>query len=181
MKRLLWSACVAFAACGEAPGAGDAGQHVDAGPQTPAFQQATLDAHNVERADAMPAPSPALTPMHWSADAGSLAADWAARCTFTHRDPNPLGENIYAGTAEPDIAEVIRYWASEKADFDYAANRCATGKQCGHYTQIVWRSSVGVGCAVQRCATGSPFGGGAWSLVVCNYEPAGNYVGQKPY
>ncbi|PZR10803.1 MAG: hypothetical protein DI536_19200 [Archangium gephyra] len=184
MKRLFLSACLAFAGCGEAPrDGGDAGTLGDAGMQaglTP-YQQSAVDAHNVERANAMPAPSPALPLVSWSASAASLAEDWARRCVFEHRDPSDLGENLHASSREPTITEVIQGWAAEKSDYTYTTNTCRVGKQCGHYTQVVWRSSVGIGCATQRCTTGSPFGSGTWFLVVCNYDPPGNFIGQKPY
>jgi pathogenesis-related protein 1 len=44
---------------------------------------------------------------------------------------------------------------------------------CGHYTQIVWRNTKAVGCAVG--------GKGAREVWVCDYDPPGNYVGQRPY
>ena len=43
----------------------------------------------------------------------------------------------------------------------------------GHYTQIVWRSTVEVGCAVARS--------GLHEVWVCRYSPPGNVVGQRPY
>jgi hypothetical protein len=45
----------------------------------------------------------------------------------------------------------------------------------------VWRSSVKIGCSKTLCSTNSPFGGGDWYLVACNYSPPGNFQGQKPY
>ncbi|CAG2176580.1 unnamed protein product [Oppiella nova] len=49
-----------------------------------------------------------------------------------------------------------------------------TGEGAGHFTQLVWKSSTGLGCA--RCAGREP--GGAWyeTYVVCNYKPQGNIV-----
>jgi len=51
---------------------------------------------------------------------------------------------------------------------------------CGHYTQVVWAKTRHVGCAIQDCSplTGA-FSQGTY--LVCNYGPAGNYVGQKPF
>jgi len=47
----------------------------------------------------------------------------------------------------------------------------------------VWRSTQAVGCGVKACSTGSPFGASFpnWTIVVCNYDPPGNYIGQWPY
>ncbi|MDP2271071.1 MAG: CAP domain-containing protein [Archangium sp.] len=181
MRRWLW---LLLAGCGAAPLPPDAGVDggtvIDAGPQLTAFQQSLLTSHNTVRANVMPAPSPPLPPMQWSASAQALAEDWAARCDFQHRDPNTMGENISASTQELTAAAVTR-WASESADYTWSTNTCRLGQVCGHYTQIVWRSSIGLGCAQQRCETNSPFNTVAWYFLVCNYDPAGNFIGQKPY
>jgi pathogenesis-related protein 1 len=187
VRLFNWLACLALAACGSVDPSMDAGADagaaiVDAGPELTAFQQSLLTAHNSVRANAMPVPSPLLFSVEWSATAQALAEDWAARCDFVHRDPNDLGENLSASTREQSTTEVVNGWASERTDYTYATNTCRVGRACGHYTQIVWRSSVRVGCAQQRCTTGSPFGaGGTWYLFVCNYDPPGNFIGQKPY
>ncbi|MDP1824722.1 MAG: CAP domain-containing protein [Archangium sp.] len=177
-------ALILLAACEGTPSALDAGEDagvVDAGPTLTAFQQGLLTAHDGVRANAMPVPSPALPAMRWSPSAQALAEEWASRCNFMHRDPNTLGENLSAATREFTPAEVVGLWAGERVDYTYATDTCRLGKACGHYTQIVWRSSVGLGCAQQRCTTGNPLGSGAWFFFVCNYDPPGNYLGQKPY
>ena len=179
MRRWL---VLALASCGAPSSVPDGGVDagvVDAGLTT--FQQQVLSAHDAIRANAMPVPSPALPAMQWSASAQALAEDWAARCNFMHRDPNSLGENLSGSTQQQTPTIVVNDWASEKARYTYATNSCASGQECGHYTQLVWRASVGVGCAQQRCTTGSPFGSGTWFFFVCDYDPAGNFIGQKPY
>jgi uncharacterized protein YkwD len=147
--------------------------------QLAAFQQELLDAHDDVRANAAPAPSPPLPPMSWSDDAAATAQDWANRCVFEHRQPNDFGENLalfsQAGVPPRDVVDL---WASEAPDYDYADNAC-TGEQCGHYTQIVWRDSTGVGCGVADCDDVAGFGEG--SLWVCNYDPPGNFIGERPY
>jgi pathogenesis-related protein 1 len=72
-------------------------------------------------------------------------------------------------------------WASEAGAYHYATNTCSA--VCGHYTQIVWRSTDFVGCGIRNCTVNSPFGPGFpnWTIVVCNYKPPGNYLGQRPY
>ena len=142
-------------------------------------EQEIVDAHNAVRARATPSPSPALPTVSWSKAAASQAQEWASRCVFEHRDPNNLGENL-ALFSPRDVTptEVVELWATEADDYDYDANAC-TGEQCGHYTQIVWRDSVGVGCAFKECDNVAGFGPGI--LWVCNYDPPGNFVGEKPY
>ena len=116
-----------------------------------------------------------------------MAQAWADRCTYQHNaGRGERGENI-AASAPPGhwtASDVVAAWASEAQDYDYATNTCALGKECGHYTQLVWRNSLRVGCAHQVCDTNWPFAPsppGRWDFWVCDYEPPGNWVGQKPY
>ncbi len=69
----------------------------------------------------------------------------------------------------------VNDWASEKAYYDYANNSCESGKACGHYTQVVWNTSTKVGCAYAICEDSHD------QVWVCQYQPAGNVVGRKPY
>jgi pathogenesis-related protein 1 len=117
-----------------------------------------------------------LPPLVWSPKLAAYAQEWAntllAEGQFKHRTRGAFGENLYeitGGYAAP--AEVVKSWADEAADYDYKANRCR--KMCGHYTQIVWSKTKAVGCAVAWRA-----GREIW---VCNYDPPGNYVGERPY
>src|SRR5262249_10858897 len=106
-----------------------------------------LDAHNVVRARV------GVPPLTWSDRLAAIARDWAAsliaKHRFGHNPKTPHGENLFeieGGTATP--TEVIGDWASESANFDPRSGRCRG--TCGHYTQIVWRNTTEVGCAVVR-------------------------------
>lgn len=117
-----------------------------------------------------------LPPVVWSEDLAAWAQEWAdfliAERMFRHRPRNRYGENLYeidGGRATPQ--RVVAAWAAEARDYDYVSNACRG--QCGHYTQIIWRDTRKVGCAVARDAHRQ-----VW---VCNYAPAGNVVGQRPY
>jgi pathogenesis-related protein 1 len=181
-QLVLVSGGLLFAACsGATSPEGDAG--FDAGTVGDAGENAWAVAHNAERAAAMPVPNPALPPMTWDPATAEFAGAWANNCHFMHNpELGPRGENIFAGTGAWSATKVVDSWASEKDSFTFATNTCAAGMMCGHYTQLVWRKSVQLGCASSSCTTNSPFGGNTpWTFVVCDYLPAGNIVGQKPY
>ena len=178
MRWLLVLACMLACEPGMQPGA------VVTPPPT-AEAQAWLDAQNVIRRDAQPVPSPALPPLTWSADAAQVAQAWANNCTYQHNaGRGTRGENIAANAPSGSwsLQGVVSAWAGEVKDYDYASNTCASGKVCGHYTQLVWRDTLRVGCAHSVCTTNSPFPGQTnWDFWVCDYEPPGNFIGQKPY
>src|SRR5690606_35393263 len=104
-------------------------------------------------------------------------------CVWQHSGAAGLGENLYGSTAAANAeSAAATSWQSEETNYNYATNSCASGRVCGHYTQMVWRSSTEIGCGVQRCSTGSPFPSTSqWTVVVCNYRLPGNYSGQRPY
>lgn len=134
-------------------------------------------AHNAVRAAAQPTPDPALPDLVWDPDLAAVALAWAQGCVFQHSD-GPYGENLYAGTGTPTVLDAIDAWAAEAAQYDYESNACSG--VCGHYTQIVWRDTARVGCGFADCdpLQGAGFAGRYW---VCNYDPPGNFVGEKPY
>ncbi|MGB6156924.1 MAG: FG-GAP-like repeat-containing protein [Acidobacteriaceae bacterium] len=136
-----------------------------------------------------PAPSATpggpLNPVVWDPAAATVARNWAAQCNFGHnllgRDG---GENIYfAYTGGPGPipvtgTDVVDAWASEAQWFTYSTNTCAAGEACGHYTQVVWRTTTAMGCGVQQCPggeAGSPAGPYPWVFEVCDFTPPGNY------
>jgi pathogenesis-related protein 1 len=141
-------------------------------------------AHNKVRA------SVGVPSLRWSPALAQVAKRWANACVdvapprgmIDHSPgraegfPGPLGENLYATTdpvASP--AQATGGWAAEARHYDHARNAC-TGGMCGHYTQMVWRTTREVGCAVGSCPRLQ-----YRSTLVCNYFPAGNIVGQRPW
>ena len=129
-----------------------------------------LAAHNAVRAKLK------LPPLVWSGKLAKAAQEWADTLlkdgTFRHPATSPWGQNLldlYRGQYEPE--QVVGDWAAEAANYDYKTNRC-TG-MCGHYTQIVWRDTKEVGCALAR--------GGQREVWACDYSPPGNYQGMRPY
>lgn len=134
--------------------------------------------HNQQRASVNPQPAIALPPLTWDANIAQAAQTWANGCVFAHSS-NGYGENIYASAVSSTPAAVVGNWVSEKSFYNYNTNTCSS--TCGHYTQVVWRASMRLGCAQKTCTTGSPFGSGSWQFWVCDYDPPGNRGGQRPY
>src|SRR5262249_52603069 len=142
-------------------------------------------AHNAVRAGASPKLSPPLPPLCWNASVASGAQAWANACKWGH-NPNlsNLGENIAALGGDASAGgwrAAMDLWAGEAGNYNYANNSCSG--VCGHYTQLVWRSTTQVGCGLRVCTTGSPFGSRAstWTMIVCDYRPPGNFSRQRPY
>jgi uncharacterized protein YkwD len=134
-------------------------------------------------------------PLRWDPIAAQVALTYADQCNYAH-NPNAgaqykalggvsgLGENIAAGAPSQTVSSAVGSWLSEQASYDHATNQCAAGKDCGHYTQIVWSTTTGVGCAAASCTTNSPFGtfaNGLWDFEVCDFAPPGNVNGEPPY
>ncbi len=139
-----------------------------------------------------------VPPLRWSTNLESLASDWAnylsgdAGCSVRRRGAiglplhkNGIGENLQrvdavrfgdgrTETAAIDERQIVLSWARQGIDYDYTTNECALNKDCDNYTQLVWRDSQVVGCAAASCP-------GKEQIWVCNYDPPGNYVSQKPY
>jgi uncharacterized protein YkwD len=140
------------------------------GVAQPSIESRLLAAHNAVRAQHH------LRPLNWSDKLAQVARDWAetllSKDEFFHRPQGKYGENLFRQWGAPATPEqVVKAWAVEAEDYNYRTNTCS--KACGHYTQIVWRDTTKVGCAFARVP-----GREVW---VCNYDPRGNYVGDRPY
>lgn len=144
-------------------------------------------AHNVWRKEA------GVPPLSYSTELAASSQRWANHlraenhCRMRHSQPdNNYGENLYWASAirwsdgkrevqTVSPKKVVDAWGSEIKDYDYARNTCAPGKMCGHYTQVVWKSTSHVGCAVAVCEDSRD------QVWVCQYQTPGNWVGERPY
>ncbi|XP_010545430.1 PREDICTED: pathogenesis-related protein PR-1 [Tarenaya hassleriana] len=121
-------------------------------------------------------------PLGWDKNLQKYAEWWAEQrrsdCELRHSFPEggfKLGENVFWGSGETwKPADAVADWAAEEKYYHYSSNTCDGGQMCGHFTQIVWKSTRRVGCARVVCDDGDVF-------MTCNYDPPGNYVGQRPY
>jgi pathogenesis-related protein 1 len=114
----------------------------------------------------------------WNQQIADWAADWALGlakkgCNMQHRPNNKYGENIFWASGmsvTPDYA--VDSWGEEKKFYKGEKITGSNYSKFGHYTQMIWYNTTEIGCAIVTCAGGQ-------TLVVCNYNPPGNYIGQK--
>jgi hypothetical protein len=143
------------------------------------FNSRLLAAQNAERA------AQGVPPLDWNdrlaSDARGWANELAATGRFEHSPDEPgqdlQGENLWAGTPRVYSPEaMVRLWAAEKKDYRPGVfpnnSRSGDVENVGHYTQLIWRGSRRVGCAI---ATGRDE-----EFLVCRYSQAGNVYGQRP-
>lgn len=142
------------------------------------LRRATLVEHNAARA------AVGAAPLTWSdelaADAARYAAVLAATRDFKHstgvRGRIPEGENLFMGSRGAyRYDEMVRLWAEERRFYraGVVPDISTTGRwqDVGHYTQMVWRRTSQVGCALASSARDD--------YLVCRYSPPGNVVGRR--
>jgi hypothetical protein len=151
-------------------------------------EEALLLAHNEARGAVN-----VLTKLVWNKtlqqDAQSYANTLANSGAWEHDPKNhegysngPYGENLYASTSKPTLKDAADAWIKEKRDYHYGkvgdASTCNKDAICGHYTQVIWKETSQVGCAIAKYSTGNMKN---WYVVVCKYKTPGNYEGETPY
>ena len=143
------------------------------------FDARVLAAHNRERS------ALGIEPLRWNPELARSAQAWAdhlaANNAFEHAEEDenaPEGENLWAGTRNYfSIERMVDGWIREKRYFKPGRfpHNSTTGRveDVGHYTQLTWRRTRQVGCAM---ATGP-----VEDVLVCRYSEAGNYLGEIPF
>lgn len=169
---LLLSACAGASAHqtpqAKAPPAGAAGSRLAS-----AEVQTLLREHNRARA------AVGVAPLQWSAPVAKTAQRWAdhlasSSCRMQHSRGSGYGENLFIGTAgRYGVKDAALAWEQEKRLYRGGVLKVGKTQGIGHYTQMVWRDTRRLGCARSQCSNRV--------IVVCNYEPAGNYLGKAPY
>ncbi|XP_033119764.1 peptidase inhibitor 16-like, partial [Anneissia japonica] len=144
-------------------------------------KQQIVDKHNNYRLNVSPSAGD-MRKLVYDDTVASVAIDWVATCPTNHNpNRNNYGENMAFSTQPFDgdsLLSGIEGWYEEVGDYTYSTGACEAGKMCGHYTQVVDTRSLKVGCATNA----NPCSGVTYPYVfVCNYDPAGNFNGQKPY
>jgi pathogenesis-related protein 1 len=147
---------------------------------TDADAKTFVEYHNTARKEV------GVGPVTWSKDLAAYAQKWAdrlaARGDFEHRPADgewaqKYGENLAIDASALKGAEA---WYGEKKDYEKgtAIPEDFSQFKAGHYTQMVWKGTTKIGAGVAVVKEGRFKG---LVVVVCNYDPPGNVVGEKPY
>ncbi len=154
-------------------------KNVVLGDQEPAEMAGITARHNFWRAQL------GIAPLTWSNELAAFAQEWANELKrrgmkMEHRPRSgaftqKYGENIYWSSGMKNSTDAaVDSWADERKSFDFDTQECkGEWYVCGHYTQLIWENSTQVGCA--KVTVGNE------EIWLCNYNPPGNYTGQKPY
>ena len=143
------------------------------------FAMNLLQQHNDARDDV------GVPRLRWSSRLAGEAQQWANELArkgrMEHADRTRrggAGENLWMGAAGhygPDT--MVGMFVEERRHYLHAAfpnvSRTGQWRDVGHYTQVVWRETQEMGCAVARGRTDD--------FLVCRYYPAGNTYGRMAY
>ncbi|XP_076665297.1 uncharacterized protein LOC143367403 isoform X1 [Andrena cerasifolii] len=135
------------------------------------FVNVCLETHNFYRA------RHGVPPLRLSKQLCKTSQDWAnilaTRGRLEHRANIDYGENLYCmWSSNPKSIvsgdEPVNEWYAEEAQHQYGKE--PTTLKTGHFTQVVWKDSTELGVGMARNRNGEVY-------VVCNYNPAGNFLG----
>ena len=126
-----------------------------------------------------------VPPLVWDPELARSAASYgpalaaAGRLVHSPRASRPgQRENLswaQRGMLTPE--QLAGMWIAEKRYFVPgvfpAVSSTGSWRNVGHYTQMVWRTTTRVGCAIHRSAS--------WDFLICRYSPPGNTDGRRVF
>lgn len=142
------------------------------------FDARILATHNEERARL------GIAPLRWSPTLAANAAQWAVHLStlnaLEHDGSLDIeGENLWRGSKDAYTPEdMVMLWIDERAAFQNGVfpdvSISGQWEDVGHYTQVIWRTTAQVGCALAVA-------GGEDEVLVCRYMEGGNFEGEMTY
>lgn len=147
-------------------------------PVDDSFIQGILSAHNAYRSALGVGESDLIWDVSLASGAQGYAQTLSNAGTFQHSGTNGVGENLWMGTSGIYTnTQMVDSWGSEKQYFtggNFPWSRTNNFEDVGHYTQMIWKNTVAVGC-------GAVDGQDNNSRLVCWYNPPGNVIGEHAF
>ncbi|MBL7990862.1 MAG: hypothetical protein JNN25_05455 [Candidatus Kapabacteria bacterium] len=141
--------------------------------------QRIVDYHNTVRKEV------GAPPVEWSPELAAFAQEWANYiaangCAMQHRPisgkwAQKYGENVFWGAGKAyTVIDAAQSWYGEKKFWKGGKLSNRNWSKSGHYTQMVWAATMKIGVGKAVCKNGA-------TIIVANYDPRGNMMGEKPY
>lgn len=136
------------------------------------FENEALQVHNEYRREH------GVPPLVLNKEITKVAQKWAEELakkdSMSYSSNQNYGESVYCGwSADPSTKikarDCVDKWYSEINDFSFG--REPEELKCGHFTQLVWKTTKELGIGSAKGKSGKLY-------VVANYYPPGNYSGQ---
>jgi uncharacterized protein YkwD len=105
--------------------------------------------------------SPALV---WDAAIAAQAAAYVAGCPKGHSGASGVGENLAWGY--DSLSAAVEAWYNEVQAYDFSKG--GFSGSTGHFTQLVWKDTSKVGCAVNRACEMATY--------ICQYAAPGGWT-----
>ena len=168
---------IALALCAAAAGPAHAAAYVATSAGLDSVNHRILAAHNMARADV------GAPPLQWDPTLAVAAASYgpalsrAGRLVHSSRAGREnQRENLWMGQqGRFGPEQMVATWTDEKRLFFPGqfpnVSRTGNWSDVAHYTQMIWKGTTHVGCAIYR--------DGAWDYLICRYSPPGNRDGSR--
>ncbi|KAF1967850.1 PR-1-like protein [Bimuria novae-zelandiae CBS 107.79] len=119
--------------------------------------------------------------LQWNHTLAELARNDVRTCTRSMEHMRG-GSNLSGSSPPPNkrqgwlkiARDFIHGWHEEESFYDYTGRKSKNDRQIFHFTQLVWRDSSQLGCAITDCSDveGATFP----ARLYCYYDPIGNNV-----
>jgi len=136
------------------------------------FERECMNQHNLKR------PLHSAGPLTWSEECAEHARKWVQHLveidTLAHDNESGMGENCgyfqssnVSSKSDSEWAiNVSNMWYGEIEKYDF--DKSGYQSQTGHFTQMIWKSTTKMGCAIAKKGTKV--------YIVANYYPPGNFM-----
>jgi hypothetical protein len=123
-------------------------------------------------------------PLTWTSTLETDATTSAGRCPKSHNNAElqsqKENENLFWSSSRTGshAQEAFDSWYGEKKNYQFDKpvlvfdEKEGRGPPNGHFTQVVWKDSASIGCAVKVCTDGT--------YISCRYQPPGNWNAHVP-